>query len=345
MRVLIVGGGIAGLTLGAFLEQSNIEYELAEKARDWKQQGYLIGLWDNGRDILQKLGLAEESDKIGARVRRYLIRDGKGRLLRAYELGKLYRDYGTALSFFKRPELHEMLLTRINSGNIRLGITINKMAESETGVTVTLSNGEIKTYDLVVGADGAHSSIRALVFKGDVERYENWRTWFTWIDNKYNPPGTVNEYLEPGVFAMTVQAGEKTLISLCAPADHKVWDVKETRMVRLKSLFKSDTVLIPEILENIKGEDIMPTDLLEVHLKKWVRGRVALLGDAGHGFGPHAVLSASMAMEDAYVLAGELMQINKNRTLADALLSYEKKRRKRTAIAERVSQKMRLFSL
>ena len=59
-----------------------------------------------------------------------------------------------------------MLLTRINSGNIRLGITINKMAESETGVTVTLSNGEIKTYDLVVGADGAHSSIRALVFKG-----------------------------------------------------------------------------------------------------------------------------------------------------------------------------------
>ena len=345
MRILIVGGGIAGLTLASFLEQSNIRYDLVEKSPDWKQQGYLIGLWDNGRDILQKLGLAEQSDEIATRIRKYLIRDGRGRILREYELGKLYRDYGTALSFFKRPELHELLLTRIDNDRIKLGVSITAIADNEAGLTATLSNGEVKSYDLVVGADGVHSSVRTLVFREDTLIYEDWRTWFTWIDNKYNPPGMVNEYLEPGAFAMTVQAGERTHVSLCAPADHKVWDVKERRVERLKSIFKNDTVLIPQILENIADEEIMPTDLLEVHLKKWVRGRVALLGDAGHGYGPHAVLSASMAMEDAYVLAGELMQVSESRRLADALLSYERKRRKRNSVAERASQKMRLFSL
>lgn len=345
MKVLIVGGGIGGLTLAAFLEQSNIEYELVEKAENWKQQGYLIGLWDNGRDILRKLGLAEQSDKIGARIRRYSIRNGRGQLLREYKLEKLYRDYGTALSFFKRPELHELLLTRIDSDNIKLGTRVTAITEGKIGVAVALSNGEIEIYDMVVGADGIHSCVRALVFGEDIEKYENWRTWFTWIDNKYSPPGIVNEYLEPGAFAMTVQAGEKTLVSLCAPADHKVWDVKENRVEQLKLLFRSETVLIPGILENIRTEAITPTDLLEVRLKKWVRGRVVLLGDAAHGFGPHAGLSASMAMEDAYILAGELMQTNESRTLANALSSYEKKRRKRTAIAEKASEKMRLFSL
>lgn len=345
MQVLIVGGGIAGLTLAAFLEQSNIEYELVEKAENWKQQGYLIGLWDNGRDILQKLGLAERSDEIASRIRKYLLRDGKGRLLREYGLEKLYRDYGTALSFFRRPELHGLLLTRINSDNIKLGVTINKLEEGEAGVAVTLSNGEIKTYALVVGADGIHSCVRALVFGKNIEKYENWRTWFTWIDNKYGPPGIVNEYLEPCAFAMTVQSGEKTLVSLCAPADHKIWDVKENRVEQLKLLFRSETLLMPGIFENARAEEITPTDLLEVHLKKWVRGRTVLLGDAAHGYGPHAGLSASMAMEDGYVLAGELMQVNESRTLADALLSYERKRRKRNSVAERASQKMRLFSL
>src|SRR3989344_7259550 len=135
MRILIVGGGIAGLTLASFLEQSNIRYDLVEKSPDWKQQGYLIGLWDNGRDILQKLGLAEQSDEIATRIRKYLIRDGRGRILREYELGKLYRNYGTALSFFKRPELHELLLTRITADNIKLGITVNSIAEGKAGVT------------------------------------------------------------------------------------------------------------------------------------------------------------------------------------------------------------------
>ncbi|HEY4526809.1 MAG TPA: NAD(P)-binding protein, partial [Candidatus Paceibacterota bacterium] len=51
MKILIVGGGIAGLTLGAFLENSDIEFDIIEKCTDWNQQGFLISMWDSGRDI------------------------------------------------------------------------------------------------------------------------------------------------------------------------------------------------------------------------------------------------------------------------------------------------------
>ena len=59
MKILIVGAGIGGLALAAFLNDSNVEYEIVEKSSDWNHQGYSIGLWNNARHILSKLNLDE----------------------------------------------------------------------------------------------------------------------------------------------------------------------------------------------------------------------------------------------------------------------------------------------
>lgn len=82
MKILIVGAGIGGLTLAGFLKDSSIEYDLIEKAPSIKGQGYSLCIWNNGRRILQKLGLGEEFDKAGCPVHYYCVRDGKGKLLR-----------------------------------------------------------------------------------------------------------------------------------------------------------------------------------------------------------------------------------------------------------------------
>jgi len=77
MKILIVGGGIAGLTLASFLRDTEIEYDIVERMPDWSKHGYIIGVWDSGRDILRKLGLAEAFDKAGAKADHVSIRNGR----------------------------------------------------------------------------------------------------------------------------------------------------------------------------------------------------------------------------------------------------------------------------
>ncbi len=115
MKVLIVGGGIAGVALAAFLEECNIEYDIVEKAPDFKHQGFLIILWDNGRDILRKLRLDEKFDALGSRVQKYSIRDGAGTVLRDYSLASLYSEFGGAITIVGRTELHELILSRVQA--------------------------------------------------------------------------------------------------------------------------------------------------------------------------------------------------------------------------------------
>lgn len=344
MKVLIVGGGIGGLTLAAFLESSSIEYEIVERCPDWKHQGFVIGLWDNGRDILKKLGLSDELDASGTRIHSYSIRDGDGHLIRSYDLRAFYRDFGTALTCIDRADLHYWLLKKVNVQKIRMNMSVKDVRNEGGNVFVAFTDGSQAKYDVVIGADGAHSVVRRLIFKNMGESYNNWRIWHAWIDDKFNVAGTLTEYIEPSEIAVVLRANGKTHASFLAPADHTAWDTPEGRAERLKKLMKDESVLVPALREH-KDTDLQPSDLMEIDLKKWVEGRVALLGDAAHCFGPHAALGGSMAMEDAYVLASELMRVSEHYSLTDALRNYEAKRMRRVAIARNISKKIRAYTL
>lgn len=344
MKVLIVGGGIGGLTLAAFLEYSSVEYEIVEKCPDWKHQGFVIGLWDNGRDILKKLGLADKLDAEGVRMHAYSIQNGKGKLIRKYDLRSFYVHYGTAMTSIERGDLHDWLLSIIDQKKIRMGTSIKAIAQRAERVQVTLSDDSIHIFDAVIGADGVHSVVRNLVFKDAIERYENWRVWYTRIDDKFNVPGTLTEYIEPSEFALVSKANGKTHASFIAPANHAVWDTADGRAKRLKEVFRDQSVLIPAVAVH-RDDDLQPSDLMEIEMKQWTKGHVALLGDAAHGFGPHAGLGASMAMEDAYVLAGELMRVSDSYTIENALQAYQHKRMPRVRIARELSHRIRLYTL
>ncbi len=345
MKILIVGGGIGGLTLAAFLEGSDVEYEIVEKASDWFHQGFLLGLWDNGRDILKKLHLEEKFDALGSRVQKYSIRDGKGRVLRDYALNEFYANYGTAITLLKRVDLHSLVLQKINPSRLTMSLSVKDIFQTEEGVSVTFTDGQTKKYDLVVGADGVHSQVRSLFFKDVIETYYNWRVWCVWIDNKFDVPASITEYLETRALAIVFRAANKTMAWFVAPTDHALWDKPEGRVQRLQELFKDETFLVPDAFTNVSDEEVLPTDLVELKLKKWTKGRVTLLGDAAHSFGPHAGIGSSMAMEDAYVLAGELMQVGEMQSLSVALANYEKKRKRRIRIAERLSKRLKFWIL
>lgn len=158
-------------------------------------------------------------------------------------------------------------------------------------------------------------------------------------------PATIAEYSEPRESACVYSAGRKTTAWFFAPANHTVWDSVEGRISRLKEIFKDETFLVPASLDRIRSEDIIPTDLQRFNLRHWFEGQAVLIGDAAHSFGPYAGLGSTMAMEDAYVLSGELMQVSEKYPLAGALKNYESRRKKRVRLADRISHRLRMVLL
>jgi 2-polyprenyl-6-methoxyphenol hydroxylase-like FAD-dependent oxidoreductase len=345
MKILIVGAGIGGLTLAAFLQDSNIEYEIIEKSTDWNHQGFSLSLWNNGRHILCKLGLQDIFDKNSTRINDYYIYNGKGKLIRKYSLSDFYSSYGIALNLTSRADLHNWLIGKVDQSKIQMNTSVEEVVQKDNKSIVRFSTGETQEYDLVVGADGIHSNIRHLVFGGEIKASNVWRVWYMWVPNKFNTKATVTEYVEPGAFISLFDSGEKTLAIIAGLSNHIIWDDPKGRIERLKNTFKSESVVVPHIFETLKDEEINPADLMHVRLKTWVKDKVVLLGDAAHGFEPHAGIGGSMAMEDGYVLAAELMKVSDSYSLQEALKKYEKQRKRRVDIAYRLTWKMKTWGL
>ncbi len=343
MKILIVGAGIGGLTLASFLKDSSIDFEVIDKVSSWSKQGYSLGIWNNGRRILEKLGLADEFDKAGSRIRHYRICDGKGKLLRNYDLTEFYSQYALAYTHVDRDLLHRWLIERVGEDEIHLGVKIKSVKENPDGIIVETEEGQAKKYDLVVGADGIHSQVRSLVFGDNYEKFDNWRVWYAWVDTSFKQGATVSEFIEAGEFIGVFDVGTRALVVLIAPADHSTWDDVKGRIDRLRVIFK-DEVILSKIFEKMQDQEVVPTDLSHIKMNNWFNGRTVLMGDAAHGFEPHAGLGASMAMEDGYVLAGELLKVSAEYSLKEALQAYQNTRKKRVHTALQVTNRMRAWA-
>jgi salicylate hydroxylase len=253
-------------------------------------------------------------------------------------------EYGSAMTLLGRSDLHRLLLSKVDVNKITMSMSIDAITQGDGKTAVTFSNGAEKTYDVVVGADGIHSKVRSLEFKDAIERFENWRIWYTWIGHEYDTPATVCEYVDTARFTIVCTAGNKTTAWFFAPADHVLWDKTEGRAARLCGLFANDPALLPAI-EKLRDEDIVPTDMMRLTLSKWSKGRVVLLGDAAHSLGPLAGMGSSMAMEDAYTLAAQLLRVSEPYPLSQAFKNYERSRRVRIRDAEVMSRNIKLGAL
>jgi len=346
MKVLISGAGIGGLTLGAFFERFDINYDIVEKGSSSDSQGYSLGMWDNGRDILKKLGIESKFDTQGVQMRWFSIKDGKGNTLKRYNLKDFYARYGSAYTHINREDLHSWLMNEVGEDQIKYLTTISDIEQNKRA-KVTLSDGSLGNYDVVVGADGVHSNTREIVFTDQsYEKFEDWRAWYVWIDNSFEEGRTVKEYIEPSQFISVFDDGDRTLAVMLAPVSHKVCDEKDNRIERLSKLFPKQTELVPDILHGVDPSDIMPTDLSVVEMNKWHKGSTVLLGDAAHAMEPFGGLGASMAMEDAYVLAGELLKCKQGqKSLSEAFHDYQIDRKDRVERAREATQKMRWWAL
>src|SRR5690348_3195499 len=178
LRVLIVGGGIAGLTVAAALEQRGMRAEIVERVQNYGGVGFVLGVWPSGLNILTSLGLRAELLRIGLPPGMYHATDTRGRQLIQMSLADFAAQYGDNL-YLSRAELIDVLRAAVASP-IAFGRSITDLRQSEDGVAVSFDGGSTAEYDVVIGADGLRSHTRRLLFGEVPLTYHGVTGWAFW---------------------------------------------------------------------------------------------------------------------------------------------------------------------
>jgi len=313
MRVLISGGGIAGLTLAYWLHHYDIPAVVIEQAQAMRRGGYEIEFVGTGYDVASRMGLI---DRLAARqtpIERqvFVNKDGKpiatmdAALIRTITDGK----YMTLMHATLEEVLYEALA---GSVEVRFGRWINAIEAGPDAVEVTFNDGTTESFDLLIGADGVHSATRALVF-GPEEQFSRYlgysMAFYSPLVDRYGIGQTAQTYTEPGRLVTaycTPQAGELFLYFIYQSSQPEHIP-REQRLSRLREVCAGMGWLTQQFLADVSSaESVFMDAMIQIQMPTWHQGRVALVGDACDCPSPLAVHGASVAMAGAYLLAEAL---------------------------------------
>lgn len=335
LRILIVGGGIAGLTLALGLRQRGMQADVVEKAPGYGGVGYVIGLWHAGLNVLYGLGLRNAVVQIGLTGGMYYGNDVAGRPMLTADFGAFGAEYGD-MYFLARADLIHMLQQALPIP-IAFGKTVSAIRESPDAVETIFEDGSVAEYDAVIGADGLRSVIRHLTF-GDVPlSYHGVTGWAFWANAHLG--NTTKEFYARGRFMGFYPSVGRACCFAAKVAPRGSVDDAATRRQRLEHIFSDFPDEARAALDSSDDSAIWHDDFLDVRLKQWSRNRVALVGDAAHAILPTAGVGASMAIESAFVLADELSRAS-SKTVPSALRRYESRRRRRVDTVQKQSRQM-----
>ncbi len=302
MRILIVGGGIAGLSTARALGLRGLESEIVERDAAPRIAGAGVFLPGNGMAAMRRLGLEDAVLARGAIIERRRLIDDRGRHLLDFDESTFWRSVAPSVALH-RHDLHEILAHGASDIPIRFGITVTSLVDDGAGsIGVTFSDGAASVYDLVIGADGIHSGIRAMVFGGPRPSLVGQAGWRFVVDGHPDIAGW-NGWLgrDRGFLALAIGRGR--VYCYADVRSGTATDPTAGDMTRLAALFTAFPEPVPGLFAQAPpAADVWFSPVEEVP-PTWSQGRVQLVGDAAHASSPNMAEGASLAMEDALVLA------------------------------------------
>lgn len=342
-RALVIGGGIGGLAAARALQRIGWEVLVRERSPDLRELGAGLSLWSNAVRGLDRLGLGQETRAIGASLEVCELRTWRGRLTGVLPSGAIGLLAGAPSLGVHRADLLALLAGSIDPAGLRLGADCLGFEEDAAGVTAHFAAGPPEHADLLIGADGLHSTIRARLFGPARPRYAGYTCW-------RGITSLTSSLLDPGLAIEWVGRGRRFGMMPLGRADRSVYwfatlrtppggeaDPGGSRWL-LRDLFRGWAAPVGEIIDATEETAILRHDIFDrPPIRRWGTNRVVLLGDAAHPTTPTQGQGACQAIEDAVALARHLLG---EPSVPAALRAYEADRYCRTAL---VINQSRLF--
>lgn len=327
--IIIIGGGVGGLCAAIALRQIGIDAQVHERADLLGDVGAGLVVWSNAIRALRALGLADEVIQAGAVLQRAEISTAPGKVLQRADLSLHKKMYGEPTVAIHRAALRRILLARLPANAIHLNQKCARTSQDPTGAVAHFEDGSSARADLLVGADGIRSAVRAGLFPDTRLRYSGYTAWRGVVQTKDESAlGITSETWGRGQrFGIVRMDAERVYWFATAntPAGNLV--PQNQRKTALLKQFGNWHNPIPALLANTPPEAFLQNDIYDIPpMKKWSEGRIVLLGDAAHATTPNMGQGACMAMESALVLARCLADGSSH---AQALASYQNLRQPR----------------
>ncbi|KAG5182534.1 zeaxanthin epoxidase chloroplast precursor [Tribonema minus] len=357
LRVILAGGGVGGLLAAKYLKQSGFDVTVFEKTDSFKRFGGPIQLASNALSTIKAIdpklfeSLMKKFTFTGVRTNG--IMDG----LRTEWYTKF--DAITAAADMRglpytgvvdRPDLQAILLEDLGENVVHNANTVCGYRNTDNGVEVLLEGGKTMHGDVLIGADGIWSQVRAQMWDEPVKNGKNSGATYSGYtvfagETIYEPRDYwdvgYKVYIGPGQYFVTSDIGQGRMqwyAFLALPAGTKA---RDDNILYLKDRFKGWSEDISEALDATSNNDVEQRDLYDRRpsvMRSWSDGHVTLMGDACHPMMPNLGQGGCQAMEDGYVLTNMLKEVTRRSEIPSTLQKYYRTRIARTAIVQGLSR-------
>ena len=337
LDILIIGGGIGGLTSAKALRDRGFSVTVIERDPDWTVYGVGIIQQGNVLRAAETLGILAGYAAAGVGFDAVEVYAPNGMMVARVPSPRLLPDYPANLGVGRR-QLQKVLADAARDAGavIRLGVTASAIDDDGQAVRVTFSDGSAGRFDIVIGADGVYSQTRAMVLPdAEQPQFTGQAVW------RYNLPrpadlDALKVYNGPTGVGLVPISADLMYVYVTTPEPDNPRYPRAGLAAAMRAKMAGCAPAIRELAEQITDDDGVVYRPLEGMLVEgpWHSGRVVLLGDAVHATTPHLGQGAGMAIEDSIVLAEELAR---HASVAEAFAAYRARRFDRCAYIVRSS--------
>ena len=301
-RIVVVGGGIAGLAAAVALQRRGHDVTVLEERTD-TSSGAGISIWPNALAALDQIGLGDAVREAGGRVTAGALRWRDGTWLRRPHPDRMVKALGEPLVVVQRAKLNDVLASGLVPGTVEYGITVRHLMVTANGIRLQLSDGCTLEPAAVVGADGVGSVVARHLNGPLAARYAGYTAWRGVAECDIDPQ-LAGETLGAGVEFGHVPMGAGRTYWFATERAREGETAGESELDYLRSKYVAWADPIPAILTTTDPAVVLRNDMYDrTTARQWSRGPIVLVGDAAHPMRPHLGQGGCQGLEDAAILA------------------------------------------